>query len=101
MSDEQQSAAATATATAVDAHLAGATEKAAPLFNRATVEHQRAAREAETGTDGTWRNESVALPPMPEAPPVAKGEVDSAIAKLNDRGDDHAALVQSWGSDFG
>jgi hypothetical protein len=37
---------------------------------------------------------------MPAAPKIAINEVDSAIAKLNERGGEHAALVQSWGSDM-
>jgi hypothetical protein len=102
LSDEQQhNTADTATEAAIDAHISGNAEKAAQLFNRATVEHQRAAasQEQHGGGELAWRD-GTELAPMPEAPHVAKGEVDSAIAKLNDRGDDHAALVQSWGPDF-
>jgi hypothetical protein len=38
---------------------------------------------------------------MPPAPTIEASEADMAISKLNERGGDHAALVQSWGSDFG
>jgi hypothetical protein len=102
MSGEQTNAAETATGAAIDAHLRGGAEKSTPLFNRATVEHQRAAasQEQHGGGELSWRN-GTELAPMPDAPPVATTEIDSAITKLNERGDDHAALVQSWGSDFG
>lgn len=97
MSDEQQAVAASATGVAVAAHLSGDVEKAAPLFNRATVEHQRAAAQP-AGSEPTWRDGHVPLPPMPDAPPITS-ETDAAVNKLNDMGGRHAELVASWGSD--
>jgi hypothetical protein len=99
----QQTPADTATEAAVEAHLTAGPEKAAPLFSRAAVEHRRSAALAENGTDRGWRdgNDVAPLAPMPAAPTTATAEVDSAITKLNDRGGDHAALVESWGGDFG
>jgi hypothetical protein len=100
MSDEQHNADA-ATESAIEAHLTGNPEKAAPLFNRARVEHERAAATESTGTEPTWRDGHTALAPMPDAPQVATGEVDVAIARLTERGPEHAQLVQNWGPDFG
>lgn len=97
---EQQTTAAAATGAAVDAHLSGNAEKAAPLFNRATVEHRRSAQESETGAELGWRDGQDAQPlaPMPAAPAVTS-ETDAAIAKLNEFGGRHAELVSSWGAD--
>jgi hypothetical protein len=104
MSDEQHNAADAAadaaTGAAIDAHRTGNVEKAAPLFNRATVEHQRAAATEPTDQGQAWRDGSAPLAPMPEAPHIATSEVDSAIAKLNERSDGHSDLVARWGSDF-
>jgi hypothetical protein len=104
MSDEQHNAADAAadaaTGAAVDAHRTGNVEKAAPLFNRATVEHQRAAATEPTDQGQAWRDGSAPLAPMPEAPHIATSKVDSAIAKLNERSDGHSDLVARWGSDF-
>jgi hypothetical protein len=100
----QQTAAETATEAAIEAVVTHAPpEKTEAAFNRASIEHRRSAP-SEDGTpaaDQTWRDGHETLAPMPDAPHVATSEVDVAIAKLNERGDDHAALVQSWGSDFG
>jgi hypothetical protein len=102
MSDTiQQTAADTATEAAIDAHISGDAEKAAPLFNRATIEHQRSAAATERIEPGQWRDGHETLAPMPDAPPIATGEVDAAITKLTERGGDHAALVDNWGADIG
>jgi hypothetical protein len=100
LSDEQQhNAADTATEAAIDAHISGNAEKAAPLFNRATVEHQRAAasQEQHGGGELAWRD-GTELAPMPEAPAVSS-ETDAAVAKLNQLGGRHSELVASWGAD--
>ena len=95
----QQTAPDAATEAAVDAYISGNAEKAAPLFDRAAVEHRRAAATAETGTDQAWRDNEVApLAPMPDAPHIAKTEVDAAIAKLENLGGEHAELVHEWQS---
>ena len=103
MSDEQQTAADNATEAAIEAHLTRSSEAAVPAFNHAAVAHRRAAAAAETGTDPGRRdgNDAQPLSPMPDAPMVPAGEVDSAIAKLNEYGDEHADLVTRWGNDFG
>jgi hypothetical protein len=93
----QQTAADTATEAAIEAHLTSSPEKAAPLFNRATVEHRRAAASQEQhGGELSWRDGT--LPPMPEAPAVTS-ETDAAVAKLNALGGRHSELVSSWGND--
>lgn len=97
----EPSAADSSTATAVEAHLTGDTEKAAAAFDRASVERDRAARAEATGADDTWRDGQETLAPMRDAPPIAATEVDTAMAKLNAAGGEHAALVQAWGPDFG
>jgi len=98
----QQTPADAATEAAIDAHLSGNAEKAAPLFNRATIEHRRSApaEDGATPDPDQWREGAEPLTPMPDAPHVADTEVTAAINKLNSRGDSHAALVQEWGSDF-
>jgi hypothetical protein len=100
MSDEQSSAADSATGEAVDAHLTKGPEAAAPLFNRATIEHSRSAQESEKGQDQGWRDGQDAQPlsPMPAAPAVTS-ETDAAINKLNTFGGAHADLLASWGPD--
>jgi hypothetical protein len=92
----QQTAADTATEAAIDAHISGDREKAVPLFNRATVEHQRQAA-TESAPRETWRD-GTELAPMPP-PPAVTSEIDAAIAKLNGLGGRHAELVSSWGAD--
>jgi hypothetical protein len=103
VNDIQQTAADTATEAAIDAVVTNAPPgKAEQLFNRASVEHRRSApREDGAPTDQSWRDGHETLAPMPAAPPIATGEVDAAINKLTERGGDHAALVNSWGSDIG
>jgi hypothetical protein len=99
-----QTPADAATEAAIDGHLKGAApEQSEKLFNRATVEHQRAAATQETGTDQGWRdgNEVAPLAPMPPPPTLAANEVEAAKNKLNGYGYSHADLVIEWGSDFG
>ena len=100
MTDTNQTAADTATGQAIDSVIANAPlEKQQEAFNRASIEHRRSApSDDESPTEESWRDGELA--PMPPAPHVETSEVDRAIAKLNERGADHAALVQSWGSDF-
>jgi hypothetical protein len=101
MTDEiQQKAADAATEIAIDAHIAGDKEKAAPLFKAAGAAHERAALSEQTGSDPAWRdgNDVAPLAPMPDAPAVTS-ETDAAVEKLNDMGGRHADLVQAWGSD--
>jgi hypothetical protein len=98
----QQTAADTATEQAIDAHISGDTQKATVAFDRASVEHRRSAPPEDGSTPGHgWRDGHEPLAPMPAAPAIAIGEVDAAINKLNERGGDHAALVENWGSDIG
>src|SRR5712672_356028 len=98
----QQTPADAATEAAIDAHLSGNAEKAAPLFNRATIEHRRSApsEDGATPDPDQWREGAEPLTPMPDAPHVPDAEVTAAINKLNSRGDSQAALVQEWGADF-
>jgi len=100
MNDEQNNVADAATESAIEAHLTGNAEKAAPLFDRASVERQRAVAAAENGTDRSWRdgNDVQPLAPMPAAPPVTS-KTDAAVTKLSDMGGAHQELVASWGSD--
>ena len=101
MTDTIQSPADAATEAAIEAHISNAPpEKTEAAFNRSTIEHHRSAG---TPAGDTWRDGSEAEPlaPMPEAPAIATTEVESAIAKLNGYGADHAALVQEWSGDFG
>jgi hypothetical protein len=99
----QQTAADTATEAAINAVVTNAPpEKAEQLFNRASVEHRRSApREDGTPTDQSWRDGHEALAAMPAATHIATSEADVAIGKLNSRGEEHSALVNEWGSDFG
>jgi hypothetical protein len=96
----QQTAADAATERAVDAHIAGDTEKAAPLFKQAEAAHERAAPSQQNGVDPGWRdgNDVAPLEPMPAAPPVTS-ETDAVIEKMNTMGGRHADLVTSWGAD--
>jgi hypothetical protein len=101
MSDEiQQSAASAMTEKAVEAHITGDTEKAAPLFQAAQAAHEREAPAQHTGADPGWRNghDAAPLAPMP-APSPATDETHAAISKLSELGGRHADLVTSWGSD--
>ena len=94
-----QAPAEAATNAAVEAHITGAPlEKSTPMFDKAAVLHRRAEAEQETGDD--WRD-TTNLAPMPDAPRIEQTEVDRAIAKLNSRSFEHAALASEWGSGFG
>jgi len=98
----QQTPADSATSAAIDAHISGNAEKAAPLFNRASVEHRRAAAATETGGDD-WRDgtEVAPLAPMPDAPRLHPDEVSYATEKLLSLGGAHAELARNWGADLG
>jgi hypothetical protein len=99
MTDTIQTVAESATEQAIDAHLSGNAEKAAPLFNRATIEHRRSApsEDGSTPDPDQWRD-GQELSPMPDAPAVTS-ETDAAVTKLTDMGGAHADLVSSWGQD--
>jgi hypothetical protein len=52
----------------------------------------------EAGIEQPQQSDPLALTPTPAAPQAPAGEVDKARAKLTELGGEHAALVQSWGS---
>jgi hypothetical protein len=74
-------------------------EQIEAAFSRATVENRRSNPEGSPAPDQAWRDGNAAEPlsPMPPPPEIARSEVESATAKLNALGGDHAALVQKWG----
>jgi hypothetical protein len=94
MTDDATTAANTATNAAVDAHLTGNPDAAAPLFDKASVAHRQAAGMPDPNS---WRDGNE-LPPMPAAPPITS-ETDSAVSRLNEMGGRHQELVSSWGND--
>jgi hypothetical protein len=99
----QQSVADAATASAIDSIVTNKPpEQIERAFSRATVENRRNNPEGSGSPDQAWRNGNAAEPlsPMPAPPTIERSEVDNAIAKLNNLGGDHAALVQKWGSDM-
>jgi hypothetical protein len=102
MSDEYEQAPADTPAESNTGPLPADPEFKPPAFTRDRVEGERSARAEATKMNRAWRDESDTeqLAPMPDAPSLPTGEVDTAIAKLNALGDDHADLVTRWGSDM-
>jgi hypothetical protein len=99
----EQTAAEVATESAMDAHISGDAEKAEPLFNRATIEHQRSAAATEARVEPSWRdgsappNEPPAFSRMPPAPTAEAQVVSLAVNELTSLGAPGQALMTEWG----